>query len=88
MSTYSKVPDESGWLLLGRLRNIAIVQAQAQVTLPGRASNGGYPKASPFHVYLPWGQRPFSICLNSVLNVKALEAFNQEKALVRDFSVI
>ena len=32
---------------------------------------------------LPWGQRPFSIVHNSVLNVKALEgAFNQEKALV------
>ena len=38
-----------------------------------------------FHVYLPWGQRPFSIVSNSVLNVKALVgAFNHEKA----FSVI
>ena len=34
--------------------------------------------ASQFHVYLPWGQ----LCLNSVLNVKALVgAFNQEMAL-------
>ena len=40
--------------------------------------------ASQFHVYLP-----LSICLNSVLNVKALVgAFNQEKALVGAFSVI
>ena len=37
-----------------------------------------------FHVYLSWGQHPFS-----VLNVKALVgAFNQEKALVGAFSVI
>ena len=42
-----------------------------------------------FHVERPWGQRPFSKCLNSVLNVKALVgAFNQEKALVGPFSVI
>ena len=42
-----------------------------------------------FHVYLPWGQRPFSMCLNSVLNVKAVvAAFNQEKALAGAFSVI
>ena len=41
-----------------------------------------------FHVYLPWGQRPFSI-VHSVLNVKAIvAAFNQEKALVGAFSVI
>ena len=32
---------------------------------------------------------PFSMCLNSVLNVKAVvAAFNQEKALVGAFSVI
>ena len=37
-----------------------------------------------FHIYLPWGQHPFS----SVLNVKALVgAFNQEKALGA-FSVV
>ena len=41
--------------------------------------------ASQFHVYLPWGQRPFSI----VLNVKAVVAdFNQENVLVGAFSVI
>ena len=41
-----------------------------------------------FHVYLPWGQRPFSIVSYNVLNVKALlGAFNQEKALVGAFSV-
>ena len=41
--------------------------------------------ATQFHVYLQWGQCPFS----SVLNVKALVgAFNQEKALVGAFSVI
>ena len=40
--------------------------------------------ASQFHVYLPWGQHPFSI-----VNVKALvDTFNQEKALVGAFSVI
>ena len=40
--------------------------------------------ASQFHVYLPRGQRLFS-----VLNVKAVvAAFNQEKALVGAFSVI
>ena len=37
-----------------------------------------------FHVYLPWGQHPFSMmCLNSVLilNVKALVgAFNEKEA--------
>ena len=47
--------------------------------------------ASQFHVYLQWGQRPFSIvsCLNSVLDVKAVvAAFNQEKALVGAFSMI
>ena len=37
----------------------------------------------------PWGQRLFSIVLNSVLNVKAVvAAFNQEKALVGAFSMI
>ena len=37
-----------------------------------------------FHVYLLWGQRPFS-----VLNVKAVvAAFNQEKALVGAVSLI
>ena len=42
-----------------------------------------------FHVERPWGQRPFSPCLNSVLNVKAVvAAFNQEKALEGAFSVI
>ena len=42
-----------------------------------------------FHVYLPWGQHPFSIVSCSVLNVKAVEAaFNQEKALLGAFSVI
>ena len=38
-----------------------------------------------------WGQHPFSIVSNSVINVKALlglGAFNQEKALVGAFSVI
>ena len=40
-------------------------------------------------VYLPWRQHLFSMCLNSVLNVKAVvAAFNQEKALVGAFSVI
>ena len=34
--------------------------------------------ASQFHIYLPWGQRPFSIIVS----------FNQEKALVGAFSVI
>ena len=37
-----------------------------------------------FHVERPWGQRPFSKCLNSVL----IGAFNQEKAQVGAFSVI
>ena len=42
-----------------------------------------------FHVERPWGQRPFSIVSNSVLNVKAVvAAFNQEKALVGASSVI
>ena len=42
-----------------------------------------------FHVYLPWGQHPFSIVSCSVLNVIGVEAaFNQEKALVGAFSVI
>ena len=42
-----------------------------------------------FHVERLWGQRLFSKCLNSVLNVKAVvAAFNQEKALVGAFSVI
>ena len=41
------------------------------------------------HVERLWGQRLFSMCLNSVLNVKAVvAAFNQEKALVGAFSVI
>ena len=42
------------------------------------------------YIYLPWGQRPFSIVsFNSVLNVKALvDTFNQDKALVGAFSVI
>ena len=48
--------------------------------------------ATQFHIYLPWGQRPFSIVsflIVSVLNVKAvLATFNQEKALVGAFSVI
>ena len=44
---------------------------------------------SQFYVYLPWGQHPFSIVSNSVINVKALVgAFNQEKALEGAFSVI
>ena len=29
-----------------------------------------------FHVYLPWDQCPFSISLNSVLNVNVVEAFS------------
>ena len=42
-----------------------------------------------FHIERPWGHRPFSICLNSVLNLKAVvAAFNQEKALAGAFSVI
>ena len=43
-----------------------------------------------FHVYLYRGVNAcLEYCLNSVLNVKALVgAFNQEKALVRAFSVI
>ena len=42
-----------------------------------------------FHVYLPWVNAFLAKCLNSVLNVKALEGtFNQEKALVGAFSVI
>ena len=45
--------------------------------------------ASQFHAYLPWGQLPFSIVLNIVLNVKAVAAtFYKEKALVGTFSVI
>ena len=45
-----------------------------------------FASGTQFHVYLPWGQCPFSIV---VLNVKALVgAFNQEKALVGAFSVI
>ena len=37
----------------------------------------------PNHVYLPWVNVHLAKCLNSVLNVKALEGtFNQEKALV------
>ena len=49
-----------------------------------------FASASQFHVYLPWGQYPFSIVsYNSVLNVKALVGtFNQEKALVGAFPVI
>ena len=44
---------------------------------------------SQFHVYLPWLNTWFEKCLNSVLNVKALiGTFNQEKAIVEDFSVI
>ena len=46
-----------------------------------------FASASQFHVFLPWGQRPFSIVSYSVLNVKALVgAFTQEKALVGAFS--
>ena len=43
-----------------------------------------------FQVYLPWGQRLFSIVhLNRFLNVKEVVAtFNQQKALVGAFSVI
>ena len=38
-----------------------------------------FASATQFHVYLLWGQHPFS----SVLNVKAVvAAFNLEKALV------
>ena len=45
--------------------------------------------ASQFHVYLPFLGTHLAKCLNSVLNVKALEgAFNKEKALVGAFSVI
>ena len=48
-----------------------------------------YASQTQFHVERPWGQRPFSMCLNSVLNVKVVAAaFNQEKALVGAFSVI
>ena len=48
-----------------------------------------FTSASQFHIYLSWDQHPFSIGLNSVLNVKALVgAFNQEKALVGAFSMI
>ena len=57
----------------------------------GRASLMIIASQTQFHIYLPWGQCPFSIvsCLNSVLNVKAVvAAFNQEKALVGAFSVI
>ena len=44
--------------------------------------------ASQFHVYLPFLGTHLAKCLNSVLNVKALEGtFNQE-ALVAAFSVI
>ena len=39
--------------------------------------------ANQFHIYLTWVNTCLALCLNSVLNVKALEgAFNQEKALV------
>ena len=36
-----------------------------------------------FHVYLPWGKRPFSIVSQSIVG-----AFNLEKTLVGAFSVI
>ena len=45
--------------------------------------------ASQFHVYSPWVKAHLALCLNSVLNLKALvDTFNQEKALVGAFSVI
>ena len=45
--------------------------------------------ASQFHVYLQWVNASLALCLNRVLNVKAVVgAFNQEKALVGAFSVI
>ena len=41
------------------------------------------------HVYLSyWVNARLALCLNSVLNVKTLGAFNQEKALVGAFSMI
>ena len=40
----------------------------------------------PFHIYLLWGKASLALCLNGVLNVKALVGvFNQEKALVGAF---
>ena len=39
--------------------------------------------ASQFHIYLPWGKRPFSIVSQSIVG-----AFNLEKTLVGAFSVI
>ena len=45
--------------------------------------------ASKFYVHLPWVNICLALCLNSVLNVKALVGtFNQEKALVGAFSLI
>ena len=41
-----------------------------------------------FPAYLPWVNACVALCLNSVLNVKVLGTFNQEKVLVGAFSVI
>ena len=46
-----------------------------------------FASAAQFHLYLTWVNAHFAYCLNSVFNVKATSAFNQDKAR-RAFSVI
>ena len=55
---------------------------------PSRLSHVTFVSVFQFHVYLPWVDSRLSLCLNSVFNVKVLGPFNQEKALVGDFSEI
>ena len=44
---------------------------------------------SQFHICLPWVNAQLAQCPNGVLNLKALVgAFNQQKALLRAFSII
>ena len=40
--------------------------------------------ASQFHIHLPWGQHPFTLCLNSVLNVK-VSTRGPSRGLLRDY---
>ena len=47
-----------------------------------------FASATQFQIFLLWANVHLAQCLNSVLNVKALGAFNREKALGGAFSVI
>ena len=80
------------WIINGKLMRSVIPRIIIKFifttfTITSRASNEGYAKVPEDSSYC--GVNALALCVNSVLNMKALVgAFNQENALVGAFSVI